>query len=61
MRIPRLSKIDDGKPIEFFIKEVFLESEFVAVVVILNFIIQTLCNKSSDKMSAICIHATTSN
>jgi hypothetical protein len=42
MRITRLRRIDDGKSIVFFIKEVFLESEYVAAVVILNFIIQTL-------------------
>jgi hypothetical protein len=42
MRIPRWRKIDDGKSIVFFIKEFFLESEFVAVVVMFNFIIQTL-------------------
>jgi hypothetical protein len=40
MRIPRPRKIDDGNSIVFFIKEVFLESE--NVVVILDFIIQTL-------------------
>jgi hypothetical protein len=45
MRVPRLRKIDDGKSIVFFIKEAFLEFEFVAivaVVVIPNFITQTL-------------------
>jgi hypothetical protein len=42
MRLPRLLKIDDGKSIVFFIEEAFLESGFVVVVVILNFIIQTL-------------------
>jgi hypothetical protein len=45
MRIPHLRKTDDGKFIVFLIKEVFLECEFVAVVVvvvILNFTIQSV-------------------
>jgi hypothetical protein len=40
MRIPRPRKIDDGNSIVFFIKEVFLESE--NVVIILDFIIQAI-------------------
>jgi hypothetical protein len=48
MRILRLRKIYVGKSIVFFIKEVFLESEFVAVEVILNFIILTLFQNSKN-------------
>jgi hypothetical protein len=40
--VPWFSCCDDGKLIVFSLKEFFLESEFAAVVVILNLIIQTL-------------------